>query len=129
MLVSNNLCGDFFPFCLLSTCCCIPLCGSKALPQHCSEGVSKCAETFSSSWLPPQGVGLHPKSFVSFFSYNFSPTSFCGDWFAFLEVWGLASFQKVFCRSCSIHRYVFDIFVGRKVASLFHSAVLWDLPV
>ena len=32
-----------------------------------------------------------------------------------------ASVQKVFCRSCSTYRYIFDIFVGWNVISTFYA--------
>ena len=50
------------------------------------EEVSKCAENF-----PPFLPGYKSpsqKPFVSLFVFIFCPTSFCGDLFAFLEIWG-----------------------------------------
>ena len=66
-------------FCLLSTCCCTPLWGSKVLLVCSWEGVSMCVETFPSLCRLPKAQVLVPNSFVSFFSFIFYPASFCED--------------------------------------------------
>ena len=87
VLLSSDLCGWFSPFCLLSTCCCTALWGSEGPPVPTLEWGK--AEGFHPSGLPPPGTGHVLKLFVS--SFIFHPTSFWGDWLAFLEVWGLLS--------------------------------------
>lgn len=68
-LFGNDLCGEFSPFCLLSTGCC-----TSVHPVH--DGVSKCAETFPLSWLPSQNAAPHPEIFSFFLIFIFCPISF-----------------------------------------------------
>ena len=81
VLFGCNLCGQFFLFCLRSTCCCVPPRVSETLPVPTSEGISKCADAFSPSPLSFPGTQIPVwKPFVSFFILIFCPISFWEDW-------------------------------------------------
>lgn len=99
------------------------------VPAHVA--VSKCAETFPPSQLSPQGAGPHLKFFsvslsffFSFWSLYFALSHFeeidllCGS------LGSSVSIQNMFCRSCPICRWIFDIFVGREgdftISFLYH---------
>ena len=62
--------------------------------------------------------------------FFFCHTQVCGGVSCLLgSLRSSASVQQVFCRSCSICRCIFDVFVGRKVISTsYSSTILKDLP-
>ena len=94
------------------------------------EEVSKGAETFPPSWLPPQSIGLCPEILcLVFFIFIFCPILFWGDWLAFLRsLESFVSIQKMCHRSCSTGSWIFDVFVGGKVISPSYSSTILKMP-
>ena len=76
VLFDNDLSGEFSPFCLPSTCCCVPLWGFVVPPPDpACEGGSECVETCPPSRPPPQGESVHCKILCLFsFSLSFALT-------------------------------------------------------
>ena len=89
VLFSTNLCGEFSLFSPLSTCCYVPIWGSKTLSDSACEAVSECAKTSPPSWPPLRGTGPGPQIFCIFFILIFCPILFWGDWLTFSDVWFL----------------------------------------
>ena len=73
MPIGIDLCAKFSVLCLLCTCCCTPLWGSKAPLVPICEGVSKCVKTFPPSQLPPHGTRPIPFSLYLYFHSFFLP--------------------------------------------------------
>ena len=124
------LCAGISLLCSLHPCCCTLLHGSEA------------------SHPPSPPVKGHPsvwKLFLlqsSLLEVHFLSLFFCLCFFFFLlpypGTWGFscllgslrssASFQLVFCRSCSTFRCIFDVFVVRKVISTSYSSTILKVP-
>ena len=62
--------------------------------------------------------------FPLFLSFIFYPTSFWRQWAAFLGLMSSASNPKLFCGVCSVFKWSFDEFVGKKVVSLSYSSAI-----
>lgn len=124
----NDLCGEFFLFCLLSTCFCIPLWGSEGNPPSHSWGgfqvygnVSSLMTFSLGHWSPPT------KFFVSiFYLYYLFCLILTSLACLFRSLGSSASVQKVFCRSCSTYRYIFYVVVRTKVISLSYSSTIFN---
>ena len=110
VLLGSDLCSEFSPFCLPSTCCCVTLWGFVVPPWPrlwwWGWGFWVC-RNISSFKTPAPGCKCPSQNPLStFFFFIFSPASFWGDWLLFLEVWHLL---PVF-RRCSVG--VFDDICG-----------------
>ena len=93
---------------------CSPLRLWSPFPSFSMRGFWVCAETFTPPQLPPKDWGpiLIPLSLL--FLISFTLPHYVEISMLFFEVWGLAvSIQ--FSRNCSKCRYIFDVFVVRKV--------------
>ena len=130
VLFGNELCGEFSLFCLLTTCCFVPLWGSKTPPcPHPWGGFWTCWN-FSSFSLPPQGAGPCPKILFFFFlnlyllPYLVLRKLAC----LFGSQGSPTSIQNVFYMSWSTCRCIFDVFVGRKLISLSYSSTILKVP-
>ena len=90
VLFGHNLCGQFSLFCLWSTCCCVPPRVSETPPIPTSEGISKCADTFSPSPLLPWDTDPCLKTLCLFFYPYLLPYLILRRLgLTFLEDWGL----------------------------------------
>ena len=124
VLFGIDSCGEFSPLYHLITCCCLPLWGSEA--PCWPRPWSACAPSLGHRSLSWNALSL-------FKIFLFCPTSFWGDWLAFLEIWGLlAVFWRCSKGAVPQCRWVFDVFVVRvgEVNSLsYSSAILKDCPI
>jgi len=96
VLFSDDLCSELSLFCHLSTCFCFfPSEVLKLPPSLPVRGFLRAWKLFLLHKSLPRAQVPVSKSFVSlslslfFFFFIFSPTSFWGDWFAFLSIWCL----------------------------------------
>ena len=107
--VHNNLCSDFSPFCLLSTCCCSPLWGSKPPPWPGLWGdFWGCgnSSSFMTPFLGHKSLSWNPLS--PFYLYLLPYLVLSRLTCLFGSLVSSASIQMLFCRSCSIFRWIFD---------------------
>ena len=126
VLFNNYLCGEFFLFCLPSTCFCIPLWGSSAPLHALSWGGFWVYGNFSSFMTPSLGHrSPHQNSLSLFFIFIICPASFWSLACLFRSLGSSASVQKVFRGSCSTCRYIFDV-VRSKVISLSYSSTIFN---
>ena len=86
-------------------------------PQNCLWGVFKCVEILPSSRLPPQGADPIPHPLYLFNLYLLPYLILRRLACLFGSLSSSLRVQKVFYRSCSIWRWIFDVFLGRKVIS------------
>ena len=107
--------GEFSMFFFLSTGYYPLLWGSETPPVLACEAVSKCEKTFHSSQLPPQNADLNPEILcLSFYLYILPYLILKRLTCLFGSLESSASVQKFFCRSCSILRWIFDVFFGKE---------------
>ena len=97
---------------------------SKTPHRSASEKVSWCLETSPLSQLPPWDESPSLTLLSLFLPFIFCPTSFRRQWAAFLGptlpcrlpcLVSSASIHKLFCGICSVFRWSFGEFVGKKV--------------
>ena len=105
---------EFSLLCLARTCCCAPLWGSVSPSCPCPWGSFQVYRNFSTF------TALSPRCLFCLFIFLL-PFPYCFIWSLaclFGSLTSSASFQQVFCRSCSTCRCIFDVFLGRKIISM-----------
>ena len=96
--------------------CCVPFWGSET--YLCPQPWEGCQvmETFPPSQLPSWGTDSNPKIFCLFFNIYLLPYLILRRLAClFGSLRPSVSIQNVLWRSCSTCRWIFDVFLGRKV--------------
>ena len=122
----HDLCGVFFLFCLLNTHCFIAFWDSEALHwPHLWGGFQVCRK-FSS--LPPRvQVPISKTLCLPFCLYLLSYLILWRFICLFGNLGSSTSFQ-MFCKSCSICRWVLNVFMGEFISLCYYSAILKVSP-